>query len=343
MKTLERIQEAGAAGQLLPTTVEHLTAWLSGQFLPAWAVNSIEELVGAGAWDELNDRFYKALEFGTGGMRNRTIGRVLTAAEQGTPSAQGTPEHAAVGTAMMNDFNVVRATIGLFRYCSRYLENKLGRPDTPRLVIAHDVRHFSRHFCELTASTWARLGGRAYIFDGPRSTPQLSFTVRELGCTAGIVITASHNPSHDNGYKVYFEDGAQVVYPHAEGIIHEVYQVKLADTPSFFAIDLTRVVTLPASVDAAYMEALKENVLDASVFSQGAVHVVFTAIHGTGGITSPAALRAFGVKVSEVPAQAGQDGRFPAVKSPNPENAEALAMAIAEADKLGADVAALVL
>jgi phosphoglucomutase len=258
----------------------------------------------------------------------------VTVAEKGTPSPQGTPEHPAVGTAVLNDFNIIRATIGLYRYCERYLDGK----GTPRLVIAHDVRHYSRYFCELAASTWSRLGGEALIFDGPRSTPQLSFTVRHVKATAGIVITASHNPAHDNGYKVYFEDGAQVVYPHAEGIINEVYQVKMEATPAYLDIDVDKVRTLGDAEDAAYMEALKENILDAAVFEQASPKIVFSPIHGTGGISAPAALAEFGLTVDTVAEQMVQDGRFPTVVSPNPENAEALNMAIEQAKASGADI-----
>jgi len=335
---LDQIKAAGNAGKLLASTVTHLESWLSGGFLPEWALASITELVAGESWDELNDRFYTTLKFGTGGMRNRTIGAVLTAAEKGTPSPMETPEHAAVGTAMMNDFNLVRATIGLFRYSQRHLREKTGYAEVPRIVIAHDVRHFSRHFCELVASTWTRLGGVAMIFDGPRSTPQLSFSVRALKATAGVVITASHNPSHDNGFKAYFEDGAQVVYPHAEGIIHEVYQIGLEETPAYFEIDLSQVITLGAQADAEYLEALKENVLNPGIFAEAQPKIVFTPIHGTGGITGPKILKEMGLEVSLVEAQSIEDGRFPTVKSPNPENAEALSMAIAQAKAINADV-----
>jgi phosphoglucomutase len=206
MTSLAKIQAAGQAGQLLPSAVENLTAWL-GASLPAWAQASIDELADRGAWAELNDRFYRFLEFGTGGMRGRTIGVVSTAAEQGKPGPQGTPAHAAIGCNVLNDFTLIRAVVGLFRYTHAYL-GRTGSNDLPKLVIAHDVRHFSRHFCELAASTWTRLGGEAYIFDGPRSTPQLSFSVRWLKAHCGVVITASHNPPHDNGFKAYFDDGA---------------------------------------------------------------------------------------------------------------------------------------
>jgi phosphoglucomutase len=209
---------------------------------------------------------------------------------------------------------------------------------SPRLVIAHDVRHFSRYFCELTASTWIRLGGEALIFDGPRSTPQLSFTVRNKKATAGIVITASHNPAHDNGYKVYFEDGAQVVFPHAEGIINEVYQVKMDKTPEFLDIELSAVEMMGEQEDAAYRRALMENLLDPSVFKKASPKIVFSPIHGTGGISAPPALESAGLKVDTVAEQMVQDGRFPTVKSPNPENAEALNMAIEQARETGADI-----
>lgn len=338
MNIQTEIKNAAAAGKLLESSARNLTAWVDGGWLPDWAMASIGELVSGGHWDELNDRFYQFLAFGTGGMRNRTIGNILTDAERGGAAADATPAHAAVGTAVLNDFNVVRATIGLYRYCNRYLTQKYGYAEAPRLVIAHDVRHFSRHFCELTASVWSALGGTALVFDGPRSTPQLSFTVREVQATAGIVITASHNPSHDNGYKVYFEDGAQVVYPHAEGIIHEVYQVGMEETVVFLDKDISRVIVLGESLDKAYLAALKENLLDADIFAKAKPRIVFSPIHGTGGVSAPAALAACGLEIDTVSAQMVQDPRFPSVKSPNPENAEALTMAIAQAKQTGADI-----
>lgn len=334
MSAYETIVEAGNEGKLLDSSVKNLTDWLQAGFLPYWAISSIEELVRESQWDELNDRFYQFLAFGTGGMRNRTIGRYITESEKGIVGPQGTPEHAAVGTAMLNDFNIIRATVGLFNYCNRFLQ---GRRQ-PKLVIAHDVRHFSRYFCELTASTWSRLGGQAQIFDGPRSTPQLSFTVRHTKAVAGIVITASHNPYHDNGYKVYFEDGGQVVYPHAEGIINEVYKVEMESTTDHLEIDLNPVKVMGKTEDAAYMAALKENLLDATVFDKASPKIVFSPIHGTGGISAPPALAELGLTVDTVAEQMIQDSRFPTVKSPNPENAEALKMAIDQAKASGAGI-----
>jgi len=337
MSIIEKIEAAGAAGSLLESTVVNLKKWASADFLPNWAGESIVELVENSEWDELNDRFYQNLAFGTGGIRGRTIGSVPAAAETGTLSEMGSPEHAAVGSNVLNDFNLVRATIGLFRYTKQYLKES-GSYDLPRFVIAHDVRHFSRHFCELAASTWCKLGGQALIFEGPRSTPQLSFAVRQNNATCGAVITASHNPPHDNGFKVYFDDGAQVVSPHAEGIVDLVNLVELSEVPAFLNIDLEPVISLGAADDAAYLELLKEMVIDNEVMQKEAPQIVFSPIHGTGAISSVPALKALGVKVIEVPEQMVQDARFPTVKSPNPENAEALAMAIAKANEVGADV-----
>lgn len=334
---LEKIKQAGADGKLLASSVENLEDFVSGGFLPKWASTSIEELVDAEEWEELNDRFYQHMKFGTGGMRGRTIGRVSAKSETGTPGPKDAPEHPAVGTNVLNDFNVARATIGLFRYCKQYLEQE-EIYDTPKLVIAHDVRYFSRHFCELAASTWTKLGGLALIFDGPRSTPALSFAVRNLKCTAGVVITASHNPPHDNGFKAYFEDGAQVVAPHAEGIIKEVRAVKWSELPPFFDIDISKVVTLPETQDEEYLDVLEDNVLDPDLLEEIHPKAVFTPIHGTGGVASVPLLKEFGIEVIDVPEQWEMDPRFPTVKSPNPENAEALSMAVEKAKQVGADL-----
>jgi phosphoglucomutase len=336
MTALEKIRAAGAAGQLLPSTLENLTAWLDAG-LPTWAAASIDELVAQEAWGELNDRFYRFLEFGTGGMRGRTIGVIATGSETGQLGPLGTPEHPAVGSNMMNDFTVVRATIGLYRYVHSYLA-QTDRYDSPKLVIAHDVRHFSRHFCELAASTWSRLGGVAFIFEAPRSTPQLSFSVRWLKAHCGIVITASHNPPHDNGFKAYFEDGAQVVTPHDKGIIDEVNAVPLKELGAFLAKDLARIIVLRRPADDAYLTVAHQAVLDPAIFKKEKFRVVFTNIHGTGGVATVPLLAHAGVWVTEVPEQVAFDPRFPTVKSPNPENAEALALAVALAEKNGADL-----
>ncbi|MBS0662804.1 MAG: phospho-sugar mutase [Verrucomicrobia bacterium] len=333
MSTLAQISAAAAAGHLLPSTVENLKAFL-GARLPAWAEASIAELVQRAAWPELNDRFYRYLEFGTGGMRGRTIGVVATAAETGTGSA---PAHAAIGCNVLNDFTLVRAVIGLHRYTRKHLDSR-GERAPARLVIAHDVRHFSRHFCELAASTWTRLGGEAYIFDGPRPTPQLSYTVRWLHAHTGVVITASHNPAHDNGFKAYFDDGAQVVPPHDQGIVAEVVAVPIGELGPYLNPDLAGVKTLGRDADDAYLAVASKALLDPAVLRQTRLKVAFTNIHGTGAIQTLPLLLHAGCEVCEVPEQINFDARFPTVKSPNPENAAALAMAVALAEKRGCDV-----
>jgi phosphoglucomutase len=336
MSTLDRIQAAVQAGKLLPSAAENLSTFLSAK-LPDWAQTSIEELVTKEAWSELNDRFYRYLEFGTGGMRGRTIGVVSAAAETGTLNAAGSPEHAAIGSNMLNDFTLIRAVVGLHRYTAKYLASR-GVAETPRLVIAHDVRHFSRRFCELAAATWVRLGGEAFIFDGPRSTPQLSFSVRWLKAHAGVVITASHNPPHDNGFKAYFDDGAQVVPPHDKGIVTEVNATPLGELSGFVSADLTGVTTLGRDADDAYLAVAAKAAVDPQVFRKTKLSVVFTNIHGTGAVQSLPLLIHAGCHVEAVPEQLEFDARFPTVKSPNPENSAALALAVALAEKTNADV-----
>ncbi len=336
MTTLEHLQAAAAAGHLLPSAAENLTAFLAAR-LPDWAEQSIAELVAQEAWSELNDRFYRYLEFGTGGMRGRTIAVRPTAAETGTPDAAGSPAHAGVGSNLLNDFTLIRAVIGLHRYTARHVARTA--PGTiPKLVIAYDVRHFSRHFSDLAASTWTQLGGEAFVFDGPRPTPQLSFSVRRLRAHAGVVITASHNPPHDNGFKAYFDDGGQVVPPHDQGIVAEVNAVPLAELGRFLTPQLAGVTTLGREADADYRAVAARAVLDPAVFQRTKLKVVFTNIHGTGAVHSVPLLEAAGCDVQPVPEQLAGDARFPTVKSPNPENAAALARAVALAEREGADV-----
>lgn len=333
---LERIQTAAQAGHLLPSTVQNIADFARAG-LPEWAASSIAELVDQAAWAELNDRFYRRLEFGTGGMRGRTIGAVATPAERGGRGPRETPAHAAIGSNMMNDFTLLRATVGLYRYTLRYLEAR-GRADRPRLVVAFDVRHFSRHFCELAASAWTRLGGQAYIFPDPRPTPQLSFSVRWLKAHAGIVITASHNPPHDNGFKAYFGDGAQVVPPDDAGIVADVNAVPLDELPALFAKELAGVTVLGRAADDAYLAAATQAALDPEAFRLGRLNVVFSNLHGTGGVHAPPLLLHAGCELHQVKDQIAFDPHFPTVKSPNPENAEALARAVALAEEVGADL-----
>ena len=336
MSLPEKISSATQDGKLLPAAAANLNVWLQAG-LPDWAQQSLVELVERGEWGELNDRFYRYLEFGTGGMRGRTIGVKAAAAETSVISAQGSPAYANVGSNLLNDFTLVRAVIGLHRYVAKYLAAEKSAAK-PRIVIAHDVRHFSRHFCELAASTWVRLGGEALIFDGPRSTPQLSFSVRHYQAHTGVVITASHNPPHDNGFKAYFVDGAQVTPPHDKGIISEVDQVALAEVKQHLARDVSKVTTLGRQADDDYLAVAAQAVIDADLLRQSRLKVVYTNIHGVGGVSTVPALLHAGVDVVEVPSQSAFDARFPTVKSPNPENAEALALAVALAEEKKLDV-----
>jgi phosphoglucomutase len=334
-----RLIAAKSSGQLLPSAAQNIENTLARASSPL-ASETIAELAEQGAWDELNDRFFKTLAFGTGGLRGRTIGKIVTKAERGTPQALDRPEFPCIGTNAMNTYNVSRATQGLVAYVKEWFA-KNGLTGKPKVVIAHDTRHFSRDFAELSARVAVDLGCDAALFEGPRSTPQLSFAVRHLDASAGVVITASHNPSHDNGYKVYFNDGAQVVEPHATGIITKVNAVESDVYESVPPDQRGQLQALGKELDDAYMARLETLLLDRPMVDAAAkagLKVVFTNIHGTGGVISVPMLRKLGFTAVTVPDQESFDGRFPTVRSPNPENAEALALAIALAKKESADL-----
>ncbi|MEO5721574.1 MAG: phospho-sugar mutase [Chthoniobacterales bacterium] len=330
----EKIEHAVAERRLMETSGQNIAALLAGADSD-FATHVVTELVEAEEWSELNDRFYKKLAFGTGGLRGRTIGKVLTDAERGTPAALNRPEFPCVGTNAMNFYNIRRATYGLVAYLHEWFaQEKLS--GKPKLVIAHDTRFFSKEFTALAANVAAENACDAFIFDGPRSTPELSFAVRYLEASAGIVITASHNPPHDNGYKVYFNDGAQVVEPHATGIIAKVNAPNLSAGAHG---SNGNVETLGPEIDAAYMARLETLILDPEMVSvQKELRIVFTPIHGTGGVIIKPLLLKLGFQFSVVPEQDEFDGRFPTVKSPNPENAEALRLAIEQAEQEHADL-----
>ncbi len=333
----EKIQAAVAAGQLLESSARNIAQLLARSSSPV-DEQSVRELVETGAWSELNDRFFKTLAFGTGGLRGRTIGKVVTAAERGTPQALGRPEFPCVGTNAMNFFNISRATQGLVAYLREWFERE-ARQDKPKIAIGYDSRHFSREFADLAARVASENGVDVVLFSQPRSTPEVSFAVRKTGASAGIVLTASHNPPHDNGYKVYFNDGAQVVEPHASGIIAKVNAIESDRYTPLPEAARGVIRTVDAEIDEPYMERLETLVLDPAVVQAGRdLKIVFTPIHGTGGEIIRPILRRLGFQFSEVAEQAAFDGRFPTVKSPNPENAEALALAIQLAEKEGADL-----
>jgi phosphoglucomutase len=333
----EHILHAVTQKKLLASAAKNIDALLTGAPSDLYA-RSVEELIAAGEWAELNDRFYKTLEFGTGGLRGRTIGKIITTAERGKTNESERPQFPCVGTNAMNFYNISRATQGLVAYVKEWhAREKIDRK--PSIVIAHDTRFFSNEFTELTAKVASENGCDAFIFDGPRSTPELSFAVRHLNASAGIVITASHNPPHDNGYKVYFADGAQVIEPHASGIIAKV-NVIASETYEPLAKDRQgRISTLGRDVDEAYMQRLESLVVDPTVIREAkSLRIVFTPLHGTGSVTLKPMLERLGFNFEIVKEQDQFDPRFSTVKSPNPENAEALTMGIALAKKTNADI-----
>ena len=337
MNTLdESLMNAVKEGKLLESSRTNIRLLLDGTKSPI-AREAVEELAAAGEWQELNDRFYKTLAFGTGGLRGRTIGSIVTRAEQGNGGVNGRPEYPCVGTACMNYFNVGRAMRGLIIYVNKHVEaTDPGRK--PRLVIGHDTRHFSRDFAEFCAKIGTDLGCDIYLFDSPRATPEISFAIRELHADSGVVLTASHNPSHDNGFKAYFNDGAQLVPPHDKAVIREVNSLTSEEYEPLPEDRRGTLHVLDSSFDRIYMDRLKTVLLRPELFNKGGAKIVYSNLHGTGGHIIVPLLKELGCNVQTVAAQDVQDGRFPTVASPNPENPPALALAIEQADASGADI-----
>lgn len=333
---LSLLQQAVTDGKLLPSSLENIRLLESGTNDPV-ALASIDELARMGAWQELNDRFFKTLSFGTGGLRGRTIGKIVSPAEQGKGGPNGRPEFPAAGTACMNYFNVGRAMRGLITYMRRFVAAE-GGTRKPLIVIGHDTRHFSRDFAEYCAKIATELGCNVALFDGPCSTPEVSFAVRELDADTGVVLTASHNPAHDNGFKAYFRDGAQLIAPHDKGVIDEVNKLASEAYTPLPASEQGSLRILGPEFDRVFMDRLKTVILRPGEFEQGGANIVYTRLHGTGGRCVVPLLRELGCKVETVAAQDTLDGRFPTVDSPNPENASALAMAIDQAKETGADI-----
>jgi len=329
-----QLAAAVAAGTLRQSSLDNLSELLAGSDNPVYEA-SVAWLAEGGHWKELNNRFFKKLAFGTGGLRGRSIGEIVTPAERGSAPQGGRPEYPCVGTGTLNFYNLTRATLGLVRHLLK-THTGGGRPS---IAIARDTRYFGKEFADCVTKVAVENGCDVYRFAEPRSTPHLSFAVRHLGTTAGIVLTASHNPPHDNGYKVYGSDGAQIVEPEASAIIAEVnavsgeqYEVRPADQQGV-------VHELGAELDEVYLARLETLLLDpAMVRAQSGLKIVFTNIHGTGGRISPRLLRHLGFTCETVAAQDVEDGAFPTVKSPNPENAEALQMGVDQAEASGADL-----
>ena len=328
-----------AITKLLTSTQQNIVRVYNDPATEARDRASIDELLAVKAWTELDDRFFRDIAFGTGGMRGRTIGKIVTKAEAGQPQPLDRPEFPGTGTNMLNFGNVHRAVSALGAYLIEgYAGQKLS------VVIAHDTRFFSREFAQSAGQSLNALGIDALLFAEDRSTPQLSFTTRMAGAQAGIMITASHNPFHDNGMKFYGADGGQVVEPYASGITKHF--AKLSSDPAALPALLATVktpgktVVLEPEMDVIYQNAVGTLMLEpeAVLETRNKIKFVYTPLHGTGIRAIPALLDQFDFKYSIVESQAVGDGRFPTVKSPNPENAEALELAIKQAEAEKADV-----
>ncbi len=333
------IERAAADGNLIASSARNIRTLLEGAGSDVY-FRSVKELVHDAQWQELNDRFYQTLAFGTGGLRGRTIGKIVTAAERGDAREGKRPAFPCVGTNAMNFLNINRATRGLVAYLQDW-NRREGSSTKPKIVIAHDPRFFSKEFAELAAKLAAENGCDAFVFDGPRSVPELSFAVRDLHASAGIVITASHNPPHDNGYKVYFDDGAQVIEPPASGIIAKVNAITTESFTPLPKEQQGKVTVIGKNIDQAYMRRLETLILDPRVIREAkSLRIIYTPLHGTGSVIIKPMLTRLGFNFQIVPEQDCFDGRFPTVKSPNPEYGEALTMAINLAEKENADLVA---
>ena len=293
------------------TTQANIDQWLNGPY-DAETKTQIQALIAAGEQTALTDSFYKSLEFGTGGMRG----------EMG------------VGCNRMNQYTVGAATQGFANYLNKCLPNQ-----QIKVAIAHDSRNNSPEFTRIAANIFTANGIEVYLFPALRPTPQLSFTVRELGCQAGLVITASHNPKEYNGYKAYWADGSQVVAPHDKNIVAEVNAISSVADIKFEGNDAL-LHLLDESIDAAYLKTIKANCRKPEVIQrQKDLKIVFSPIHGTGITLVPKALESLGFEsVSVVEAQAIPDGNFPTVVYPNPEEKEAMTLALNQAKAIDADL-----
>lgn len=261
---------------------------------------------------QLIDAFYKTLEFGTGGLRG-----IMGA-----------------GTNRMNIYTVGAATQGL----SNYLNKSFKDRDEISVVVGHDCRNNSRLFAETSANIFSANGIKVYLFEDMRPTPEMSFAIRHLGCQSGIILTASHNPKEYNGYKAYWDDGAQVLAPHDKGIIEEVNKVKVEDIKFEGNKDLITIVG--KEIDEIYLNKVHTISIDpACIQRQKDLKIVYTPLHGTGMMLIPQSLKLWGFEnVHTVPEQMVKSGDFPTVVSPNPENGEALTLALELAKKIDADI-----
>ncbi|MBR3659759.1 MAG: phospho-sugar mutase [Bacteroidaceae bacterium] len=297
--------------ELLGLVTAKAQEWLGSSF-DEKTREEVRALLAKEDKSDLIDAFYKDLEFGTGGLRG-----IMGA-----------------GTNRMNIYTVGMATQGLANYLNRNFKDL----KQISVVVGHDCRNNGRLFAETVANIFSANGIKVYLFDDLRPTPEVSFAIRYLGCQSGVNVTASHNPREYNGYKAYWEDGAQVLAPHDTGIIDEVAKVKVADIKFKGNPDLIQIIG--EEVDKPYLDAIEGICIDPALVKRNHdLCIVYTPLHGCGRVMIPRSLKQWGfTNVNCVPEQMIPDGNFPTVVSPNPEYPEALTMALALARKLNADV-----
>ena len=288
--------------------LEKAKKWLSNTF-DKETQQEIQHLIDTNS-NDLADRFYKNMEFGTGGMRG-----VMGA-----------------GTNRINKYTLGRATQGLSNYLLKNVSKK-----QLKVVIAFDCRHNSKKFAKIVANVFSANNIKVFLFEDLRPTPELSFAVRHLNCDAGIVLTASHNPPEYNGYKVYWNDGGQIVPPQDGGIISEVNRLDFSEIKFNANEDL--IETIGKDIDDIFIDGAVKNGSFTTKINRENLKIVFTSLHGTSIVSVPEALKRAGyTDVHIVEEQREPNGDFPTVKSPNPEEPEALEMAINLANKIGADI-----
>ena len=297
--------------QLIAQCEAKAEQWLAPEF-DEQTRKEVKELMENADKTGLIDAFYKDLEFGTGGLRG-----IMGA-----------------GSNRMNIYTVGMATQGL----ANYLKKNFANLPLIKVAVCHDCRNNSRLFAETVANIFSANGIKVYLFDDMRPTPECSFAIRHFGCQSGVNITASHNPREYNGYKAYWEDGAQVLAPHDKGIIDEVNQVKVADVKFKGNPELIEIIG--EEVDKLYLDMVKTISIDPAVIErQKDLKIVYTPLHGTGMMLIPRSLKLWGFKnVHCVKEQMVRSGDLPTVVSPNPENGEALTLALRDAKEIDADI-----
>lgn len=298
--------------QLLNNVTAKAQAWLSDAYDPETRAQ-VKEMLEAEDKTNLIESFYKDLEFGTGGLRGIM----------------------GPGSNRMNIYTVGAATQGLANYLK---EAFMDEPEI-KVVVGHDVRNNSRKFAEIVADIFSANGIKVYLFEDFRPTPELSFAIRHLGCHSGVNITASHNPKEYNGYKAYWADGAQIIAPHDVNIINNVEKIKDVSEIKFKG-NPDNITIIGKEIDEAFLTAIKGLSLSPEAIQRHSdLKIVYTPIHGTGVKLIPESLRRYGfTNIIHVPEQDIPSGDFPTVVSPNPENPEAMAMAIAKAKEVDADL-----